>query len=109
MVPEEALGQRAIIDKSPYSFGGDFKSTEGIKMQHTQFSRVVAITKGQDWLTLRQIEGLCYARFGIRDSQPAISARLRDNFKMGLLDLKKETQINRVKNANVWRYRLVEA
>ncbi len=55
-----------------------------------QFDRVVAITKGHRWLTLRSIENACRELYGEYDTQSAISARLRESSRLALLGLKKE-------------------
>lgn len=73
----------------------------------TQMGRVIislAATGG--WYTLREIESAIYQNFFDRDTQAAISARLREvsPSKHGLVKQAKMEMVNR---KQVWRYRLV--
>ena len=71
----------------------------------TQFSRVVDVGVWR-YRTLRQLESTIVNKFGIYDSQAAISARLRDAKKLALKGLEKKTLIKRINNKNVWHYKL---
>lgn len=74
-----------------------------------QFGRVVAVTAGANWYTLRQLEARIFARFPAhRDSQAAISARLRE-VSPANCGLVKEVRIIRTPDKNVYQYRLVPA
>jgi len=44
----------------------------------SQMGRVLAVMRDGQERTLRQIESECLSRFGHADTQPAISARLRE-------------------------------
>lgn len=74
----------------------------------SQFSRVVKIANGQKWRTLRDIEKSIRITFSEHDTQPAISARLRDTFKLSKIGLFKETKTERINNKTVWFYRLAK-
>ena len=74
----------------------------------SQFERVVKVARGRAWRTLRDLESLCYAKCGVRDTQPAISARLREGDKINAAGLKRETKIVGTGFDRVWFYRLVK-
>ena len=71
----------------------------------SQFKRVVKVGKWR-YRTLRQLESTIYHKFGIYDSQAAISARLRDTAKLAAIGLVKKVDIRRVNDKNVWYYKL---
>ncbi|MBC5832265.1 hypothetical protein [Vibrio metschnikovii] len=85
------------------------KYAERINFSSSQFGRVVAVmvTSG-GWHTLREIEEMIHARYPDRDTQAAISARLREvsPSKHGLV---KQKNLQVVNKKQVWRYRLVPA
>lgn len=73
----------------------------------SQFNRVVKVAKTRKWQTLRQLEQAIAKRFGIFDSSPAISARLRDTAKLNRLGLMKERKHERINDKTVYFYRIV--
>lgn len=73
----------------------------------TQIGRVIlALTETGSWYTLREIESVICARFEDKDTQAAISARLRE-IKPSKHGLVKQKRVIRKNNKNVYRYRLV--
>lgn len=73
----------------------------------TQTGRVIiALTETGSWYTLREIESVICARFEDKDTQAAISARLRE-IKPSKHGLVKQKRVIRKNNKNVYRYRLV--
>lgn len=76
---------------------------------NSQFGRVISVmVNNAGWHTLREIEDMIHAKFPDRDTQAAISARLREvnPLKHGL---EKEKCMEVVNKKQVWRYRLVPA
>lgn len=71
----------------------------------SQFNRVVKVGSCR-YRTLRQLESTIYHKFGIYDSQAAISARLRDTAKLAAIGLVKKTNVKRIGDKNVWYYKL---
>ena len=74
----------------------------------SQFNRVVKVAKGRKWWTLRMLENAIGRQYGVHDSSPAISARLRSTAKLANLGLKKDVKVERINEKNVWFYRLVK-
>lgn len=72
----------------------------------SQSKRVIAVMKDGVWRTLRQIEQRIFDTFGECDTQPAISARLREGAKLSAAGYRKESMLEMVGNKQVWRYRL---
>lgn len=73
-----------------------------------QFGRVVAVTAGSEWLTLRQIEKRIADRFPDKDTPAAISARLRQ-VSPALHGLVKQRRCDYHDGKRVYRYRIVPA
>ncbi|KJY84817.1 hypothetical protein TW81_02145 [Vibrio galatheae] len=73
---------------------------------NTQFGRVCYVTAGTEWLTLRDIEKRIGRLFKDKDTQAAISARLREvsPIKHGFVKERRHEQIN---GKRVYFYRLV--
>ncbi len=75
---------------------------------NSQLYRVIQAAMGADWHTLRDLELLVLNMFGHADTQPAISARLRE-VNPAVHGLRKDKRV--VKDLNtgkqVWFYRLV--
>ena len=69
----------------------------------TQMDRVLAVMRDGRERTLRQIESECRDRFGHADTQPAISARLREAHLHGY---DKSARMERQHSKHVWFYKL---
>ncbi|EOW9223429.1 hypothetical protein ACN26P_001894 [Vibrio cholerae] len=83
------------------------KYPEQINFNTSQIGRVIAVMVSDNgWHTLREIEALIHAHFPDRDTQAAISARLREvsPSRHGLVKQRKMEVVNK---KQVWRYRLV--
>jgi len=70
-----------------------------------QFTRVLSVAK-RKYLTLREIETECFNRFGVHDSQAAISARLRDRARLAKEGYEKFSLIRVINGKRVWFYKL---
>ncbi|WP_369788497.1 hypothetical protein [Rouxiella sp. WC2420] len=75
---------------------------------NSQLYRVIQAAMGPDWHTLRDLELLVLNMFGQADTQPAISARLREVDPM-VHGLRKDKRVVRDLDTGkqVWFYRLV--
>lgn len=74
----------------------------------TQFNRVVSLALGLEWSTLRDLEQRIQTKFDCFDTQPAISARLRE-VKPSNTGLVKQRMCKTVNGKLVYYYRLVPA
>lgn len=74
----------------------------------TQFNRVVSSALGLEWSTLRDLEQRIQTKFDAFDTQPAISARLRE-VKPSNTGLVKQRMCKHVNGKLVYYYRLVPA
>ncbi|EJL6757163.1 TPA: hypothetical protein ACMDTO_000124 [Vibrio cholerae] len=82
------------------------KYAQQINFNTSQLGRVIAVmVSSGDWHTLREIESLIHSQFPDRDTQAAISARLREvsPSRHGLV---KQSKMEMVNKKQVWRYRL---
>ena len=91
------------------------QAVEGLKAQKrltlsadTQFNRVVSSAIGLEWSTLRDLEQRIQDDFNSYDTQPAISARLRE-VKPSNTGLVKQRMCKLVNGKLVYYYRLVPA
>lgn len=73
-----------------------------------QIGRVIAVTAGTEWLTLRQIEKRIADRFPDNDTPAAISARLRQVSPV-IHGLVKQRRCDFLGGKRVYRYRIVPA
>lgn len=81
---------------------------EGQLSSHTCFGRTVLAAYGLQWKTLRQLEQEISQRWQVGDTQPTISARLREVQKRFPLLLEKQTHVKNVNGKSVWFYRVIE-
>ncbi|MFD2177875.1 hypothetical protein [Veronia pacifica] len=81
--------------------------TAGRVTDKTTLGRTILVTYGEQWHTLRSIEKYIRQRFGHADTQPTISARLRDVKKRYSRELTLQKRSERINNKNVWFYRIV--
>ena len=82
-----------------------------MKRETTQLQRVHYIMKWGHWYTLAQIRHMIYEEFRIKDSEAAISARLRDfrkaKFGGHIMNAKRKRFMhNPTKFKNQWVYQL---
>jgi len=75
----------------------------------SQMERVVSILEDGKERTLRDIEHEIWRRYRIADTQPAISARLRNYGRLFRLGWVRKTTIRTIKKTRVWFYRLTKA
>ena len=73
----------------------------------SQFIRVSKAARNK-YMTLRQLESAISSKFGVYDSQAAISARLRDTSKLAAIGLVKKVDIRVINNKRVWYYLLAK-
>jgi len=71
-----------------------------------QLLRVITVLSDGKERTLRQIETECFNRFGVRDSQPAISARLREYGRIVDRGYERQAECRKINDKQVWFYSL---
>lgn len=75
---------------------------------HSCLGRTIMAAYGQQWKTLRELEHEIAGRWQVGDTQPTISARLREVQKKFPLQLQKQSQLKMINNKPVWFYRIVD-
>ncbi|MFM2477389.1 hypothetical protein [Celerinatantimonas sp. MCCC 1A17872] len=69
--------------------------------------RTVMAAFGEQWKTLRDLEGEIFERWHVADTQPTISARLREVQLRYPRELLKQSMTRKINGKTVWFYRIV--
>lgn len=79
----------------------------GALNEHNCLGRTVMAAFGEQWKTLRQLEAEIFERWHVADTQPTISARLREVEKRFPGILLKQSRTETIRGKRVWFYRVV--